>query len=67
MITNKVYKLKQDTEVMKGVNLQAGQEIEVVMDVVYMNGYPLPPNLQPTFMAWLKNNPELFKDDTREW
>ncbi len=66
-MTNRVYKLKQDTEVMKGVTLQAGQEIEVVMDVVYMNGYPLPPNLQPAFFSWIENNPKLFIDDTRQW
>jgi len=67
MIINKVFRLKQPCEVTKGITLPSGQEIEIVMNVVYINGYPLPPNLQPTFMAWLKNNPNLFKDDTRQW
>jgi len=67
MITNKVYKLKKAVQVNKEIHLEAGQEIEVVMDVVYMGGYPLPPHFQHFFLNWLKNNPELFYDDTRKW
>lgn len=67
MITNKVYKLKKAAQLNNEIRLEAGQEIEVVMDVVYMGGYPLPPHFQNFFLDWLKNNPELFYDDTRQW
>ena len=67
MINGKVYKLKQTTEVVKGITLQAGMELEIVMNVVYMGGYPIPPELQQTFFNWITNNPQLFKDDTRTW
>lgn len=67
MIKNKVFKLKKDTEVAKGMPLQAGQEIEIVMDVVYVNGHMVPPEVQPLFYNWIKNNPSLFDDVTRNW
>ena len=67
MITNKVYRLKQAAEVAKGMPLPAGQEIEVVMNVVYINGYMVPPVHQSLFLNWLNNNPSLFEDDTRNW
>jgi hypothetical protein len=67
MIVNKVFRLKKDSEVGKDMPLKAGQEIEVVMDVVYINGNPLPPALQSTFLSWVVNNPTLFDDDTRTW
>jgi hypothetical protein len=47
--------------------LPAGQEIEIVTDVVYVNGYMVPPNLQPTFYNWIINNPDLFDDATKNW
>ena len=47
--------------------LQAGQEIEIVMDVVYINGFMVPPALQSIFYVWIINNPDLFSDDTRQW
>lgn len=67
MITNRVYRLKQATEVAKDMPLPAGQEIEVVMDVVYVNGNMVPPTFQALFLNWIKNNPTLFEDDTRTW
>jgi hypothetical protein len=67
MIKNKVYRLKQATEVAKGMPLPAGQEIEVVMNVVYVNGHMVPPVHQPLFLNWLSKNPSLFEDDTRTW
>lgn len=67
MITNKVYRLKNAAEVAKDMNLPAGQELEIVMDVVYVNGYPVPPALQPLFLGWITKNPQLFDDDTRKW
>lgn len=67
MIKNKVYRLNKDVEVAKDMPLKAGQELEVVMDVVYINGNPLPPQFQALFLNWINNNPTLFKDDTRTW
>ena len=67
MIKNKVYRLKQAAEVAQDMSLPAGQEIEVVMGVVYVNGNLVPPTFQELFMNWLENNPSLFDDDTRNW
>lgn len=67
MITNKVYRLKQAVEVAKDMPLAAGQEIEIVTDVVYINGFMVPPNLQPLFYNFIINNPSLFEDATKNW
>jgi len=67
MIDSRVYRVKQPIEIMKGITLQKGQELEIVRDVVYMNGYPIPPEMQPIFYAFIINNPTLFEDDTRQW
>ena len=67
MIKNKVYKLKKDTEVAKDMPLKGGQEIEIVTDVVYINGNMVPPSMQPLFYNWIQNNPTLFEDVTRNW
>jgi hypothetical protein len=62
-----VYRLKQDVEVGKDMPLKKGQELEVVMDVVYVNGHMVPPNFQKLFLDFIIKNPTLFDDDTREW
>ena len=62
-----VYRLKQDVTVAKGMDLKAGQELEMVMGVVYMGGFPLPFDMQPLFMNFINNNKNLFIDDTRTW
>ncbi len=67
MITNKVYKLTKNVEVARNMPLQAGQEIEVVMDVVYMNGYPLTPELQPLFLRFVNENQNILEDVTKKW
>lgn len=67
MIKNKVYRLKQDVEVAKGMSLPSGQEIEIVQNVVYINGNLVPPNFQDLFLNFVVNNQNLFQDDTREW
>lgn len=67
MIQNKVYKLLKDSRLPTGVELKAGQEIEIVTDVVYMGGYPLPAAHQATFLKWIVENPKLFRDETRTW
>jgi len=67
MIRNRVYRLKVDALVTKDMPLKASQEIEVVMNVVYVNGYMVPPVHQSLFISWLINNPSLFEDATRNW
>jgi hypothetical protein len=67
MIVNKVFKLKKDSEVAKDMPLKAGQEIEIVTDVVYVNGNMVPPNMQKLFYGWVVNNPTLFYDVTKNW
>lgn len=67
MIQNKVVRLKKAGEVGPNMPLPAGQELEIVMDVVYVNGNPVPPAMQPLFYGWIKNNPTLFDDVTRKW
>lgn len=67
MIQNKVYRLKEDVTITKDIKLNKGQEIEIVMDVVYINGHPLPPNFQLFFLNWVKNNEKYLDDDTRQW
>ena len=67
MIKNIVYKLKANALVGPEMPLFEGQEIEIVMDVVYINGYPVPPAMQPLFYNWVKNNPDLFVNVTKKW
>lgn len=67
MIEVKVLKLKKDATLQNGVKFTAGQEIEVVMDVVYVGGYPLPINMQGMVLNWIKENPNLFDDVTKNW
>jgi hypothetical protein len=67
MIQNRVYKLKVDALVTKDIPLKASQEIEIVMNVVYINGNMVPPAFQELFFNWVKENPNLFEDDTRNW
>ena len=67
MIQNKVLRLEKKATLKNGVELPAGQEIEIVMDVVYMGGYPLPPNMQGMMLNWVTSNPTLFKETTKNW
>lgn len=67
MIENKVFRLNKASKLPNGIEFPSGQELEVVMDVVYVSGYPLPQNLQAITLNWIKANPDLFKDDTRTW
>jgi hypothetical protein len=67
MIQNKVYKLKKDVEVGKDMPLKSGQEIEIVTDVVYINGNMVPPSLQSLFYTFIMDNPTLFDNVTKNW
>ena len=67
MITNRVYKLLKETTLKNGVTFPAGQEFEIVMDVVYIGGHLLATNMQAMVLNWIKANPALFKDTTKKW
>jgi hypothetical protein len=67
MITNKVYRLTKNVEVARDMPLKAGQELEVVMDVVYINGFPLQPELQPLFLRFVNENQSILEDVTKKW
>ncbi len=67
MIQNRVYKTKQEIKLNNELSLPANQEVEIVMDVVYVNGNMVPPYYQEFFLNFIKNNENLFIDDTRSW
>ena len=67
MIKNRVYKLNKATKLSNGVEFPVNQELEVVMDVVYVGGYPLPFNMQSLVLNWINSNPLLFTDTTKKW
>jgi hypothetical protein len=67
MIKEKVFRLIKDIEVARNMPLKAGQEIEVVMDVVYINGFPLQPELQPLFLKFVNENQSILEDVTKKW
>jgi len=67
MIQNRVYRLKEAVEVAKNMPLPAGQEVEIVMDVVYINGHPVPPAMQKLFLDYVTNNESKFDDVTKKW
>lgn len=67
MIQNKVLRLLKGTLLPNGIKLSEGQELEIVMDVVYMNGYPIPFNMQVMVLNFIKDNGDLFIDVTKQW
>jgi len=67
MLKNGVYKLLKSAEVGQGMPLPAGQEIEILNGVVYVNGFMVDTRLQEVFYNFVLNNQNLFKDDTRTW
>lgn len=64
-INNKVITLKKDSTLKNGITLKAGTELEVVMDVVYMNGFPIQQSAQAAMLNWIIENPTLFKVETK--
>lgn len=69
MIQNKVYRLRNPYKFkdIKGLEFKGGEEFHIVMDVVYMHGAMLPPEMQNMFYNWITKNPKLFVDDTRQF
>lgn len=47
------------------INFKLGEEFHIVADVLYMNGYMVPPNMQKILIKWIDDNPNLFVNDTR--
>lgn len=66
MISNKIVKLKEDATIPKTkLSFKKGQEFEIVMDVVYMGGYPVALGTQKLILNWINTNPKLFTDITK--
>jgi len=59
-VGNKVLVLKNESMIAEGLSLPANTEIEVVMDVVYMQGVPVVPGVQQAMLDWVAKNPKLF-------
>ena len=62
MTVNKILVLKQDSKLPNGLDFKTGTEFHIVMGVVYMQGFPLPQNLQSTIMNWMDNNKTFFDE-----
>lgn len=67
MIQNKVYRLRNDADLDHGLSFNGGEEFHIVIDVVYMKGFLVPPDLQNYIYNWIISNPRLFIDDTRNF
>ena len=67
MIQSKVYRLKKDCEISRGILLKENQEVEIVRDVVYINGNMVPPNYQELFYDFITKNEDLFENVTKNW
>lgn len=70
--SNKVFRLKKPMEVKfqnipQALQFKLGEEFHIVADVLYMNGFPLPPAFQQPIINWIESNPKLFVDDTRQF
>lgn len=62
MITNKIVVLKKDANATNKLPFKANDEFHIVMDVVYMNGFPLPMEFQPIIINWIQDNGKLFRE-----
>ena len=71
-INNSVFRLKHAKKIIiKGIpqpfEFRNGEEFHIIRDVVYMGGFPLPTNMQELVIKWIKDNPSLFINDTRNF
>lgn len=62
-----VLKLIKDVDLGNGITLSKNQEIEIVEDVVYINGNMLDTRYQTQIFNFVTNNKTLFVDVTRSW
>jgi hypothetical protein len=65
MLQNGVYLLKQDSSPFNGLEFKQNQELEVVSNVIYISGFPLPFDMQDALNKWMAGNPQLFLIDNR--
>ena len=66
MIKNQVVRVKKDCTIDSiKLPLTKGQELEIVNDVVYMNGFMLQTSLQASIYDWIVDNPDLLDDITK--
>jgi hypothetical protein len=63
---NYIYKLKQ-AHTLGEMDFKQGQEFNIINEVVYMEGYPLPLGLQGTVLGWIRNNPNFFAVYNRDY
>jgi len=64
---NYIYKLKVDYKFGE-IEFKSGQEFNIINEVVYMGGYPLPLGLQKHILRWiLSNEKTLFLVYNREY
>ena len=69
---NKVFRLKKPMEISlrnipEALKFKLGEEFHIVLDVLYMNGHPLPRMFQTSLISWIESNQNLFLDDTRQF
>ena len=62
-----VYQLKKDSSLQNNLEFKKGQEFELVGGVLYMQGFPIPFNMQATITSWMNANQHLFLNDTRNF
>lgn len=71
MITQKILILLMDANLGKsGLKFPKGTEFEIVADIVYMAGYPVPLDMQKLIYNWLVANmkdTKMFKEDLRRF
>ena len=60
------YILKKDMSLPFGINFKGGKEIVVSNQVVCIDGFPLPAEMQTTIMNWLIQN-QNYLVKTRSW
>ena len=64
---NGVYILKEKSGLTPDIQFNKGQEFEVVGKMVYVNGHPLPFEMQVDIYRWMTQNNDLFINDTRDF
>lgn len=62
--TNKIFKTKKEYVVTKNITIPKGGEIQIMRDVVYMGGFPVPQETQNVLLKWVIDNEKELLDDT---
>lgn len=64
---NRVLQTQKEYNLGQGMIIPKGQEIEIVQDVVYINGFPVMQPLQGVFINFINKNEKELIDVTRNW